>query len=257
MAAETVTYRAPKPKLTMRVQTRLLWITCFVAAACGGAIAADPPADDWADHPGAWAHADDAEHEPRAEFSLGIGYSRIEFDGSPALIDNRDCIHFEPVLSYVPLADVPQLRIGAALGWSAAVDDTRGAIVSNDGGLVAATTSDVSFMMFEPELRLSWRQPLDRDGNYFIEPGVGAGAAIGWLDVAGSAVAPATDNNASFSDTDTSFEWKVFVRAGLRMTTGFAGIEASYMSAGRLEFADDIHGEPSEFYVGIFGAIQF
>ena len=151
---------------------------------------------------------------------------------------------------------MPQLRVGAAFGFSAAVDDTRGALFSNDGGLVWASSSDVAFMMFEPELRLSWRQPLGNDGFFFIEPGVAAGAAIGWLDVSGSAD-PATGGDADFTDTDASFQWKVFLRAGLPFSTGLAGIEASYMSAGRLEFADDIRGDPSEFYVGIFGAIQF
>ena len=108
-------------------------------------------------------------------------------------------------------------------------------------------------------MRLSWRQPFGPDGLYFIEPGIAAGAAIGWLDVAGRAVpgGSSTDANSDFTDTDASFQWKVFLRAGVPFSNGLAGIEASYMRAGRLEFADDIGGKPSEFYIGIFGALQF
>ena len=41
------------------------------------------------------------------------------------------------------------------------------------------------------------------------------------------------------------------------MATGYGGIEASYMVAEEMNFSDDIHGDPSEFYIGVFGAIQF
>ena len=241
----------------MRISATFL-SAVVIAALCGHVVAAPPP--DWADNPAAWADAGvEADEEPdfRTEFALGIGYSRIEFEGSPALIDNRDCIHFEPVLSFSPLPRVPQLRLGGAVGWSLAVDDTRGAVISGGNGLIVATTSDVSFMMFEPELRLSWRQPLDRAGDVFIEPGVAAGAAIGWLDVSDAAAAGPAVTDTDVDDTDTSFQWKVFLRAGVRMATGFAGVEASYMRAEQMEFADDVRGEPSEFYVGVFGAIQF
>jgi hypothetical protein len=203
-----------------------------------------------------WYYEDEGP-DPRTEFALGVGYARINFDGGPALIDNRDALHFEPVLSVAPLDAVPQLRLGAALGWSLAVDDTRGAFISRDGELVAVASSDTTFMFFEPDLRASWRQPLDRDGNYFVEAGGAAGAAIGWLDV-GDEDDEATDpDEVTFSETDTSFQWKVFLRAGVRVSNGFAGVEASYMKAGDLSFADDVSGEAEEFYIGIFGALQF
>jgi hypothetical protein len=199
----------------------------------------------------------DADDEPRAEFALGIGYARIRFDGDPPLIDNRDALHVEPVLSVAPFEAVPQVRLGAALGWSMAVDDTRGAFVVRDGETTAVASSDTNLMLFEPDLRLSWRQPLDREGNYFVEGGGAAGAAIGWLDV-GDDDDEATDpDDVTFSETDASFQWRVFLRAGVRMRGGFAGIEASYMRAGELTFTDNVGGEASEFYVGIFGALQF
>src|SRR2546426_1134949 len=108
----------------MRTRSGLLGaITLFVLGAAAPALAAaDVPLDDWADHPGgrdpdartgSYLNDDDGW---RAEFSLGLGYSRINFEGSPPLIDGRDCVHLEPVLSFSPLADLPQFRVGAALG---------------------------------------------------------------------------------------------------------------------------------------------
>ena len=239
----------------LRIQAAPLWVLCTVLSLSLPRAAAQGFGDDFADDPSSYA-TDDENDATLLEFALGLGYSRVEFDGDAPLVDGRDCVHLEPVLSAAPFADVPQLRLGAALGWSAAVDDTRGSVISGDDGLIVATTSDVAFMLFEPELRLSWRQPLGRDGYFFIEPGVAAGAAIGWLDVSGaSADDPAAD--ADFNETDAAFQWKVFLRAGLPFSNGLAGLEASYMTAGELEFRDDIRGDPSEFYFGIWGALQF
>ena len=228
----------------------------------GPTASADPADDEWwvgpesADQGPTYDAHGHVDQGPPAEFSMGIGYSRVEFKSSPDLIDNRDCLHLEPTLTVAPFERLPQLRIGGAVGWTAALDDTSGAIISNGGGLVVATSSDVAFMIFEPELRVSWRQPLGKDHNFFLEPGAAAGAAIGWLDVDGHPAEGSTAD-ADFSETDASFEWKVFLRAGVHVTGGIAGIEASYMRAERLHFTDDISGEPSEFYIGIFGALQF
>jgi hypothetical protein len=252
----------------VRQRTIAFWVLVVAVGVARPALSADDaPAYDAPAHDARgdewWADSDSPQHvsggyddrDPPFEFALGVGYSRVTFEKSPDLIDNRDCIHFEPVLSVAPFERLPQFRIGGAVGWTAALDDTKGAIISN-GGLVVATSSDVAFMVFEPELRLSWRQELGADGNFFIEPGAAAGAAIGYLDVNGRPE-PGSTGDPDFSETDASFEWKVFLRAGLRVTGGIAGIEASYMRAERLHFTDDINGEPTEFYVGIFGALQF
>ena len=197
-------------------------------------------------------------YDPQGEFALGIGYTRINLEGGGPLLEGRDGIHFNPVVSIAPFEAVPQLRLGAAVGGSLAVDETRGAAVSNDGGLFVVTSSDVTFALLEPELRVSWRQPLGEDGGSFIEPGVAAGAAVGWLDVGdGDDETPDVADENAFSEWDSSFQWKVFLRAGTRVSDGVAGIEVSYMTAGRLEFADDLGGEPEEFYFGIFGALRF
>ena len=204
------------------------------------------------------ARADEGEGEYGGEFSLGIGYSRVDFGGASPLLEGRDGIHINPVVSFAPLADLPQPRLGGAVGWSIALDDTRGALVSNDGGLFFASTSDVTFMMLVPELRLSWRQPLGEGESWFIEPGVAAGAAVAWLDVGDPKDMPPTgaDLN-SFSDWDSSFQWKVFLRAGTHVSNGLAGVEAHYLRGGELNFADNVGGEPEEFYIGIFGALRF
>jgi hypothetical protein len=197
------------------------------------------------------------DHEPRAEFALGVGYARLQFDGDPELIDDRDCLHIEPSLSVAPFEKLPQLRLGGAVGWSLAVDDTRGAFISHDGEVIAVASADTSLMLFEPDLRLSWRQPLDQGGNYWVEAGGAAGAAIGWLDVGDEDDEVTDPDEVTFSETDSSFQWRAFVRVGVRMRGGFAGLEASYMRAGDLTFADDVSGEADEYYIGIFGALQF
>ena len=224
--------------------------------ALGAALLASPArADDFYD-------SDDSDHaqayDPNAEFALGIGYTRISLDGGGPLLEGRDGIHLNPVVSFAPFAALPQLRLGAAVGWSIALDDPSGATVVNDGQVFVVTASDVTFMLVEPELRLSWRQPFGEDDAFFIEPGVAGGAALGWLDVGSDDddTPDVADANA-FDDWDSSFQWKVFLRAGARVPTGIAGIEASYMTAGELEFADNLRGEPGEFYFGVFGALRF
>ena len=202
------------------------------------------------------SHADEPGYD--AEFSLGIGYSRITFDGGGPLLEGRDSIHINPVVSFSPLPDVPQLRLGGAVGWSIALDDTRGAVVSNDGGLFFASTSDVTLMLLEPELRLSWRQPLGDEGGSFVEAGAAAGGAFGWIDVGDPRdLTPGEADANAFSEWDGSFQWKAFLRAGTRVGDGVAGIEAHYLRAGELEFADNLRGDPEEFYFGIFGALRF
>ena len=52
-----------------------------------------------------------------------------------------------------------------------------GAVVS--GGLLVYASTDIPFLLLEPEFRVSWRQEFD--AGFFIEPGVGLGGAIGQL----------------------------------------------------------------------------
>ena len=192
------------------------------------------------------------------EFSLGIGYTRIEFDGGGDLIDDRDGIHFDPVISFAPFHGLPQLRLGGAFGISAALDDTRGAIISHDGQLVVISGSDVTLMLFEPELRISWRQQFGPDGSaWFIEAGAGGGGVAGWLD-AGDGDDDSTDiEDDDFDESDFSWMARAFARIGWHVSTGIVGIEASYLRGGELDFDEAGGGEVSEAYIGVFGALTF
>lgn len=191
-----------------------------------------------------------AAERPRYEFLLGVGYARMTLD-SGGILDSSDGIHFEPGLSVAPLESLPQVRLGAAVGISLALDNGSGAVVSNDGSLVLLEGEDVTYTLIEPELRVSWRQPLGRDGQFFLEPGVGAGWAFGLLDLSDVARA------AGLRDTDSNFFGRAFLRVGARVEGGLAGIEASYLRGGKLDFGHGISGDVGEFYIGIFGALEF
>ena len=193
-----------------------------------------------------------------SEFLLGIGYTRMNFDGDNVLIDNRDGIHLDPVFSLAPIDPLPQLRFGAAVGISFAVDDVRGAVVSdNDGRSLFVEGDKVSLMLFEPELRVSWRQSFGEDHAYFLEAGVGGGGVIGWLSTGDGEGDDSGAADAELNETDGAFMGRLFVRFGMRVTGGLAGIEASYMQGGNLDFSEGISGDVSEAYVGIFGALVF
>ena len=191
------------------------------------------------------------------EFSLGVGYTRMNFDGDSPLVDDRDGVHFDPVFSLAPIERLPQLRLGAAFGISFAVDDTRGAFVSDEeGGTLFIEGDDTSLMLFEPELRIAWRQSLAEGEAVFVEAGVGGGGVIGWLS-AGDDASVTDPDDAEIDEVDAAFMGRAFVRVGAHVTSGIVGVEASYMVGGNLDFADGIGGDVSEFYVGIFGALSF
>lgn len=187
------------------------------------------------------------------EFLLGIGYTRINFDGSNVLIDDRDGVHLDPVFSFAPIDGLPQLRLGGAFGISAALDDVRGATVIDDGETFFVSGDSADLFLFEPELRVSWRQEFGEDDAYFIEAGIGGGAVIASLQ-AGEGDGP---DDADFDSTDTALMGRALLRAGLRVTGGLAGIEASYLQGGTLDFAEGVKGDIGEFYFGIFGALKF
>ena len=192
------------------------------------------------------------------EFSLGVGYTRLEFEGAEILIDDRDGVHFDPYVSFAPFEGLPQLRLGGAVGFSVAVDDVRGAFVSDEsGGSLFVAGDDVSLMLFEPELRVAWRQALAKDESLFVEAGVGGGAVIGWLSAGDGEGDDNGAADAELDETDATWMGRVFVRVGAHVTSGIVGVEGSYLRGGRLDFVDGAAGDVSEFYVGIFGALTF
>jgi hypothetical protein len=185
------------------------------------------------------------------EFSLGIGYANISI-GDEAL-DNEDALKFDPSLTFSIARRLPQLRVGMAVGVSLVLDDSNRTIISNDGNLVVIGHSDVPLWLVEPEARLSWRQYFGDDYQLFIEPGVAAGWTYGYLDI-GADDLPTGD---SYSEGDSTWHTRVFLRLGARMQGGFGGIEASWMRGGDLDLAENADGELEEFYIGIFGALTF
>ena len=99
---------------------------------------------------------------------------------------------------------------------------------------------------------MSWRQTFGKNGDLFIEPGVGFGAAWGWLDIES-----ASDPEDSYSESDITWQARAFLYIGGRVEGGTFGVEMSYMRGGELSLAENVKGEVGEFYIGIFGALQF
>jgi hypothetical protein len=212
---------------------RTKWFTCAMVLACATTAMGQISTEDGP-----------------AEFSLGIGYANVSL-GSSSAIDGESALRFEPSLTFSPIQQVPQLRFGADVGVSMVLDNSNRTIVSNDGQLIFFGSSDIPLWTLEPELRLSWRQALDPDHRFFIEPGVAGGALFGFLDL------NSPDNIDSYDANASTVYGRVFLRAGARVTGGIAGFEASWMSGGNLDFGGNASGDVSEWYVGFFGAIQF
>ena len=189
--------------------------------------------------------------EGASEFSLRLGSASVSLSGSP-VIDSEGAFRFEPEWSFSPIQQVPQIRLGFNVGVTMVLDNSSRTIISGDNGLIFAGSSDVPLWIVEPELRLSWRQYLDERHQFFIEPGVAGGVALGFLEL------EAEDESGDTYDADDSTLFgRVFLRAGARVTGGITGIEASWLSGGNLDFGGNASGDFEEFYVGIFGAISF
>src|SRR5206468_5681226 len=122
----------------------------------------------------AWAQA--SSDEALSDFSLSIGYSNVGL-GSSSAIDSEGALRVDGYLTFSPLKDLPQLRIGGGVGVSLVLDDSSFVIVSS-GGAFFAGSADIPLWFIEPELRLSWRQYLGDGSDWFIEPGVAAGWAF-------------------------------------------------------------------------------
>ena len=188
-----------------------------------------------------------------SEFALSIGYANISL-GSDSVINNESALRIEGSLSFSPLRDqLPQLRLGAAVAGSMILDNSNRTIISNNGNFVFVGSSDVPFWLLEPELRVSWRQTFGDYGQFFIEPGLAGGVAFGFVDLDA-----ADASGDSFKESDNAFYGRVYLRAGAHVTGGLAGLEASWLSAGQLDFgADNAKGDLSEWYIGVFGALLF
>ena len=185
------------------------------------------------------------------EFAAGVGYAYVRVGGSDSPLDAGNALRFEFSASFSPVEDVPQLRLGGAIGLGMVFDNSDLAIVSS-GGVVVVGHSTIPLWLVEPEARLSWRQPLG-EGGFYVEPGVGAGALFASLSV------DSDDEFAggSYDETDTGFFVRGFLNVGVNTGYGLTGFTISYAHADDLDLADNISGEADEFYIGIYGVLRF
>ena len=181
------------------------------------------------------------------EFAFGIGYAHIEVGGSASALHSLDALRLDPNISFSPFGQLPQLRLGGAFGVSMVIDNSSRTIISNGGTLIITGSSEVPFLMLEPELRLSWRQSFD--DAWFIEPGFGLGASFAQLSL--------SSDTQSINNWESCFDGRVFVNVGAAVPGGNAGIQLSYMHGGTLDFGQNARGDLNQFYVGLFWAIKF
>ena len=216
----------------------------FFLATCVVAVLVIPASivraqDDWSDLDGA------------ADFSLGFGYSQISI-GDSSVFSDEGALRVEPTLSLAPLSPhLPQLRLGMTVGFGLVLDNSERTIISRNGTLIFAGSSDVPLWLLEPELRLSWRQHFGYQHQFFIEPGVGGGWSFAFLDL------DSEDGTDSFHQSDSTPFGRVFLRAGARVTGGLAGVEGWWTTADTIDLGGNVSGRLEEWYVGIFGALLF
>jgi hypothetical protein len=214
-----------------RVRRRTLAATAAVLALARAASVSAQPVD-----------------EGGAEFALSIGYANLGL-GSSSSLDSEDALRWEASLTFAPLSQLPQFRVGGDVGVSLVLDDTTTVFISRNGQTIFAGTSQVPLWTIEPELRLSWRQSF-ANGAVFVEPGVAGGVAFGFLSL--------NDDFGNSYDADSSTAFgRIFLRAGARVSGGLAGIEASYAVGGNMNFGGDASGDFRQFYIGIFGSLSF
>jgi hypothetical protein len=183
-----------------------------------------------------------------SEFYLGIGYAHVKIGDEGSVLDSEDLIRFDGGFTINPFQRVPQLRLGFGLGVGMDLDDSKSVVIVRNGQLLAFSSSDIPLLLIEPEFRVSWQQWF---GKWYIEPGIGVGGVFANLSL------ESDDGTETFDEWDSSFSGRAFVHVGFAVQGGLAGLQASYMRAGDISFADNAGGEVEEFYIGFFGALQF
>lgn len=188
------------------------------------------------------------------DFALSLGYSHLHLDGSESFKD-RDGVRFEPRVSFAFFEKVPELRLGFGLGISGYSHELNSntIITINNGNDTEVIFADqwegVSLLV--PEFQISWRATLAGHDVWFIEPGVGVGAAFANYYVADNWWW-GDENDNDTSEWDSTATVRPFVRAGLQGEQFMGGIEASYLFGGNIELTDQVHGDLNELYVGGF-----
>jgi hypothetical protein len=187
----------------------------------------------------------------RSEFLLGVGYSNISL-GSSSPLNNEGALHFDPSLSFAPFQKLPQLRLGANMGVSLVLDNSSRTLIIDNGQVLFIGSSDIPLWTLEPELCVSWRQIFGYNNEFYIEPGIAGGGMFGFLHLSSE------EENVNDYDANSQTGYgRVFVRAGLRVPSGSAGLEGSYLAGGKLNFGNGISGDVSEWYIGIYGSLEF
>jgi hypothetical protein len=163
-----------------------------------------------------------------AEFTIAGGGTQLQLDDGGEL-DGQWGPWVQPSISFSPLHDTPQLRLGGgiSLGWFSA--DVDNEFISGQADL----------FLFTPEFLASWRQPISN--HFYLEPGVGVGAVIGALDFVGA-------------EWGAGYSVRPFVRLGYRFDSFSTGIEAAYRF-GHLELGG-ADGEIQNLSVGVFFALK-
>ena len=225
--------------------------TCFALGNRASGQSDAAPSDEWS---GMWGSPDigSAMATPPGEFALGLGYANLSIGGSDSVLESLDALRWDASLSYAPFADLPQLRVGAGFGVAMVFDDSEFAFISS-GGAVFVGSADIPLFTLEPEFRVSWQQFFGPDESFYIEPGIGVGGVFANLNVDSEDTA----SGESFDEWESSVSARVFLNVGFLTEGGFAGVQASYMWAESLDFAENASGEVQEFYIGIFGALRF
>ncbi len=193
-----------------------------------------------------------APHARAADFAfdLGVEYSHLTLEGSQSF-GERDGLRIEPRFSVGLTQAMPQLRLGVGVGFSSYYhqldSDTVITIDHGDHTDVIFADQWESVSLIEPELQVSFRQTFGPSDRWYVEPGVGVGAAVANYSV--------WDNFWGWSDThnsewDTTWEVRPFLRIGYMWENWVAGFETSYMWGGNLDLTDQVRGDVREFYAG-------
>ena len=162
------------------------------------------------------------------ELTLAGGATQVSTEDDDAF-DGQWGINFEPSLSFSPLANTPQFRVGGGVGLAWVSADVDNSFISGQADLFLIT----------PELLLSWRQPIAE--HIYLEPGVGIGAVIGAVDFLGV-------------EWGAGYSVRPFIRLGYQFDSWATGIEAAYRF-GNLDLggADD---DIQNLSVGVFFALK-
>ena len=83
------------------------------------------------------AGAQDVSADGAPEFALGIGYANVSL-GDSSVIDSESALRFEPTLSFSPIQQLPQLRLGANVGVTMVLDNSTRTIISGDSAFLAS-----------------------------------------------------------------------------------------------------------------------